>query len=483
MKRQQTSRAGRAQGSNVRDVAGSWANIRSARLAMLLAILCLIVAAVWYYTGDRAPAVGTNESLEAEPVGPDERFVNSAAQQPLIDPADALHLSPTLPSTAEQLADEAITACERLVEAFPERPQAHALLAVTLGKVGRKRDARKCWEDVIQLDARFAEAWLSVGKILSESGQYERAEEFLREAIKLDASIASAYHELTNVLLQLNKGDEALKFAQEGVRRFPENCHSHYWLGLAHSHRKEYQDACDHLKKAVEIEPNWSFPYYPLAMAYMHLGLTEQAAEYRRQTAKIKNESSQADRAHVRQYDDEARHRYIAGQTHLLAAALALQFEAPDLAEAYILRAAAVSPDDPASLDSLVYFFESRGRLADGVRALDELARNQPKQLSILLQQARWLASLSRWTQMKETLNRVVALDSECAEAHFLLAQACLRTHSDLAIAESSARKAVALDPTPGNLVLLAEVCRARGDYLGATRAMERYTSLNSRHK
>jgi len=460
---------------------------RSARWAGSLIVVCLIVGAIYYLQWDRAPANGTNRSVDTEGVGSGatsgKRYTDQAAAQPLVDPAEVLRLAPTIPDTAELLTEEAITACERLVEAFPDHPRSHALLAVTLEKFGRKRDAKRCWEDVLKLDGEFVEAWLNTGAILSELGQYEQAEEFLRKAIELEPTVVSAYHQLTGVLLQLDKADEALEFANEGVRRFPENCRSHYWLGLVYSHRKEYQQACDHLKRAVEIDPEFSFPYFPLAMACMQLGQTEQADEYRRQTAAAKARSSQADRARTQRYDDDSRHRYITGQTHLLAAAFAIQFEAPDLAEAYMLRAVAVSPDDPACLDSLAHLYRSQGRLAFGVRVLDELARSRPQEPSILVLQGEWLAELSNWTQAEETLKKAAALDPACAEAHFLLARIYLTTNSDLAAAELHASKMVDLAPTSTSLLLLADIRRARGDHLGASQATEQAQALQATQK
>ena len=396
-----------------------------------------------------------------------------------MDAAKVLRLPVDLPQTVKELNEEALATARLLVESLPDRPEAHAQMAFAHLQVGQDQAALESWQKAAEKDEKFADAYLGMGAILKELGENEQAITSLRKAIELNPELEHAYRELTEVLLRQRKAEEALVVARECVRRFPTVPENHFWLGQTYLQLEDYAEARRRHEEAVRINPNFTLSHYPLAIACARLGQNDEAARYRQRFAVLKSAELEADRNRARAFDDLATQRQAVVKRHVLAGALQLQFGDLRMAEAHWLRAAAIAPHDVATRRALETLYEQQARAGGALQFLDELIRLEPDNPEHLLRKGQLLIGLGSESDGKRTLERVLEIAPDSAEAHLLLAEMHLRTGFHMAAAASYAEKAASLAASSRSLLLLAAVRGERGDHSGALSALKRAMSLD----
>ena len=114
------------------------------------------------------------------------------------------------------------------------------------------------------------------------------AQDNYRNAIELDPNFSRAYSALSvSLTVDFWRGwsespaetlDRSLAMAKESVRLDPTSPQAYWALGYAYLFRRQYKEAIEATKHAIEISPNFADGYGLLALINNHLGNGEEAA-------------------------------------------------------------------------------------------------------------------------------------------------------------------------------------------------------------
>lgn len=191
-------------------------------------------------------------------------------------------------SVAEWIA-EGQRLADELAEAFPDQPYALDLAARFYQRAGDPRKAAPLWQRYLALEPRSAYACFCLGSSAWERGDFGEAVRYLKEALALDPSLPNAPVVLAESLMQLGQPAEALSALEEADRATPQFMRW-FLMGQACLLLERYEEAKQHLEKAVALEPQFAKAHYALVTAYMRLGDLAKAQEHRAQFLKYLRE-------------------------------------------------------------------------------------------------------------------------------------------------------------------------------------------------
>jgi len=138
---------------------------------------------------------------------------------------------------------------------------------VTLAK------ARIAVGKALELDPNLAEGWSSSAFIAASREQYDRAETMFRRAIELNPNYATAHHWFSHMLNNLGRSGEALGPAERAVELDPLSAVVHGNLAHAFESQARFREAAAQYRRAIEIDPS-------MPVSYSNLGyLMEKAVE------------------------------------------------------------------------------------------------------------------------------------------------------------------------------------------------------------
>ena len=231
------------------------------------------------------PSVGGTPSVTA---APSVTVAPNAARAPLVaktKPRVPLFSDPaTPPAAAAELIQEADRVLARMIEEFPDVADSFELRARFLKWRGNSAEAVKNWQHCLELDPRYAHAYLGLGRVSAAQGRYIESAEYYQKVLEISAGFPEAQTELARVLIDLGRIDEAVELlegpnklsdGQSGVRS-PE---SHFLLGQAYARQQDYATACQHYQTTTRLQPDYADAYYGWATALAQLGRKDEARE------------------------------------------------------------------------------------------------------------------------------------------------------------------------------------------------------------
>lgn len=112
-----------------------------------------------------------------------------------------------------------------------------------------------------------AEAHTFLGWSYSFMGRYTEAIEECKQAIDVDPDFGNPYNDIGAYLIELGRFDEAIPWLRKAMEapRYDPRHYPHFNLSRIYIHRQEYDKAIVELKKAIELEPNYTLARRELA--------------------------------------------------------------------------------------------------------------------------------------------------------------------------------------------------------------------------
>jgi adenylate cyclase len=147
--------------------------------------------------------------------------------------------------------------------------------------------AREMWEKAIQLDPKYAEAYVGVGftyyfeALFQSSGRsqaFDQAYQLAQKAIALNDSEAEAYMLLGSLDLTKRRYDQAISEGQRVVSLAPNSSFGYFWLARILIYSGRPIEAVVAAEKGVRLNPR--HPEYCLmqvATAYLSMGRFKEA--------------------------------------------------------------------------------------------------------------------------------------------------------------------------------------------------------------
>lgn len=204
-----------------------------------------------------------------------------------------------------------LTACLLAQATLPKDLQQRFERAVQLAAQGKLREAEPLFRAILQKQPSFAPAHLNLGLVYRLQNQNEKALMHLRRAAELNPKDPRPLVELARLGLDIGKLDDvrgylrmlrdrfpkepelpvlegalaslqgewgvALEKFQQALKTRPNDFRIHYNLGIAAYQLRRYTEAETHLKRTVQLKPNYTTGWKSLGMTYEARGMPEHA--------------------------------------------------------------------------------------------------------------------------------------------------------------------------------------------------------------
>jgi len=139
----------------------------------------------------------------------------------------------------------------------------------------------------LSLQPDLAEGYVSLGAVLFAQFKVAAVEPELRRALELNANLAMAHHLYAAYLLTQGRPADALAENNRALEVDPFSFPINVFRGVILTGLRQYDDALEQLKKAVEISPQSPVPHSLLARIYWLEGRAQEAIAEQREEASL----------------------------------------------------------------------------------------------------------------------------------------------------------------------------------------------------
>src|SRR2546425_730931 len=173
---------------------------------------------------------------------------------------------------------------------------AEGLYSTGLGFVGSEDYAKALpyFEEAVQRNPSYAEAWFEVGVCNGELGRHQEEIAAYQQAIRLKPDFARAYYNLGLAYGELGRYQEEITAFQQAIHLKPDFAEAHYNLGAAYGHLGHYQEAVAALQQAIHLKPDYAEAHNNLGGAYGALGHWQEAVTAFQQAIRFKPDYAKA---------------------------------------------------------------------------------------------------------------------------------------------------------------------------------------------
>ena len=131
----------------------------------------------------------------------------------------------------------------------------HGLMAQTMGKLGRYKNALSHAQVAVQMSSKSAFAQTMLGSCLASIGRHNEALNNFKAAVHNDPNEASRYTNLGRAYMRINESSLAIESFRKALELNPEDADNHMYLGCLLENEGDDSHARGHLEKAVKINP------------------------------------------------------------------------------------------------------------------------------------------------------------------------------------------------------------------------------------
>jgi tetratricopeptide (TPR) repeat protein len=394
----------------------------------------------------------------------------------------ALEIDPKSPVIMERLAEieaksqhirDAVIEAQEALKIDPDNLAAHRLLARiyvrTLGDMNagevQKENLSKATEQFqailrIQPDDSYSALWLA--RLYRFQNQHDEAEKVLRDILKHEPDDEAALEQLSQLLIDEGRSQEAIDL----LKREAEGSSSpeiYDLLGNAYSQSKDFANAEDSFRKAVENDPDDAGHLKGLAQALLSQDKYAEALEQYKKLSEL--EPGTADN-YIRQ------------------AQLYRRLGQFDQAESSLLRAKQLAPGNLEVLYNEALLYEDQGRYDDATKVLsDAIAgikakpadEDNPNALAILYEQlGRAYREKQDFPAAIRTFEDMAKLGPESKKNAQMLLIGTYQENRELDRAIAEAKQALEESPKDTNLtVTLAMLYGEKTETSAATKLLE----------
>ena len=187
-------------------------------------------------------------------------------------------------------ANDTVRLAESVVKQLPDSAEAHRVLAVGLHISLRLDEAIAEYKRTLELDPSSKVSRGSLADLYRATGKTEEALALYNEQLTADPKDRAARAGKVISLLELNRADEANNEIQDALTKDPNNlpllAGTAYWYTAHDNHEKAFEFA----RRAIAIEPRYTWAQIALAHAYLGLKSpldAERAIRFARQFGKF----------------------------------------------------------------------------------------------------------------------------------------------------------------------------------------------------
>jgi tetratricopeptide (TPR) repeat protein len=131
--------------------------------------------------------------------------------------------------------------------------------------------AARAYQEVIEMDPAYVEAYNNLGIIYQEIGNFDRALETYIKAIEINPRYEKTLNNLGILFMLKNRYDEAIEAFQKAIHLNPNNSESHTHLGVLFKKRGQVDKAIESYQKALTLNPLSGETHYNIGLLHEQL--------------------------------------------------------------------------------------------------------------------------------------------------------------------------------------------------------------------
>jgi len=158
------------------------------------------------------------------------------------------------------------------VKLMPTSYLHQAAVAEALLKQERVKEAEPFARETVRLSPENPKSHLLLAEVLAKEGNLSEMAAELEQADRLDPRNPSLKEQLARLLLRLGQHGRAITVCEEWVRLEPLSAVAEGALGASYYNNRQYQEAKQHLLRALQLDPSLGVARYNLALALVRLG-------------------------------------------------------------------------------------------------------------------------------------------------------------------------------------------------------------------
>ena len=439
-------------------------SMRTVRTLLLIALLNLIGAAALV-------------AVRWSPQKP--AFEGQAAPAKSPEPADIPErpeMNPSGLSTRQleiaRLRSLAFDIAEETLSRLPDNPGAYCLLGKLHLRSGNVEGAQQLWDHSIAIAPQFAEAYVDYGHYQLKLGAFEEAERHFRSALKHDPSLAEVRRSLGEALLAQRKYDSAVTELQSYVKDDPTSASAWCKLGYVYQQLNKSDDATQSYLNALAVDEHSSEAVNGLLVAYRQCGDEANAERYAELLTQLAQSEQERLSDRSRHDPDVIKAHEVIEFTGLTAADLLLRAGDASLAMALLEKSVAASARSRALRSKLLDLYVRSGAIDRAIDWLQDECERTADDASAWIDLGEFCIRHRRLSSAESSLRKALALEPDRAESHALLAQVQMASSDDQHSAVESAQQAVELAPVAFNYYILATAKYHVGDIGGSREAL-----------
>jgi tetratricopeptide (TPR) repeat protein len=174
-------------------------------------------------------------------------------------------------------AEQAIECYRTAIETDPEFAIAYTNLALALEDTRQFDEALAVHRAAVRIE-QSPITYNDLARLLAALGSFEEAIGYYRKAIAIDGSIAVVHNNLGDALRLNKQRDEAIKSLRTAIRLDRKYPAPHFNLGLLYRDEGNTEEAIASLRRGIEIDPTLARAHLELGNALDRLALDREAA-------------------------------------------------------------------------------------------------------------------------------------------------------------------------------------------------------------
>jgi len=179
--------------------------------------------------------------------------------------------------------EEVVSELEQAVSIEPENAFYHNALGLAYIDAGNIDQAMQSLEKAIELNDNLPEAYSGLGVCYNAKGEYSESIKYFLKALDITPQESPDRAVIQNNLGQnyylLKRYEEAENHLRQAVELNPNLLTAYINLGNVYTERGDFETAITYHQKAVDIAPEYALPRNNLAFSYYKLGNYEKALE------------------------------------------------------------------------------------------------------------------------------------------------------------------------------------------------------------
>ena len=199
-----------------------------------------------------------------------------------------------LTSYKEGKHEEAIKHYDQAIDINPQFAEAYNNRGITKDLLGRHEEAIADYDQAIRINPQFAEAYYNRGTTKDLLGRHEEAIADYDQAIRINSQYAEAYYNRGNAKGELGKHEEAIADYDEAIHINPQFAQAYCNKGNVKLALGQHDDAIADYDQAIRINPQFAKAYYNRGNAKSMLGRYEEAIADFNETIRISPQFAEA---------------------------------------------------------------------------------------------------------------------------------------------------------------------------------------------